>query len=54
MEVLGYVPTNGTTSLEALSLVCNALVREILAARIYVGTVFLGHYYYNLEQGDMF
>ena len=28
-----YVTTNGTTSLEALRLVCNALVREILAAR---------------------
>ena len=28
-----YVTTNGTTSLEALGLVCNALVREILAAR---------------------
>ena len=27
-----YVTTNGTTSLEALGLVCNALVREILAA----------------------
>ena len=26
-----YVTTNGTTSLEALGLVCNALVREILA-----------------------
>ena len=34
MEVAGlYVTTNGTTSLEALGLVCNALVREILAAR---------------------
>ena len=28
-----YVTTNGTTSLEVLGLVCNALVREILAAR---------------------
>ena len=28
-----YVTTNGTISLEALGLVCNALVREILAAR---------------------
>ena len=28
-----YVTTNGTTSLQALGLVCNALVREILAAR---------------------
>ena len=28
-----YVTTNGTTSLEALGLVWNALVREILAAR---------------------
>ena len=28
-----YVTKNGTTSLEALGLVCNALVREILAAR---------------------
>ena len=28
-----YVTTNGTTSLEALALVCNALVQEILAAR---------------------
>ena len=27
-----YVTTNGTTSLGALGLVCNALVREILAA----------------------
>jgi len=27
-----YVTTNGTTSLEALGLVCKALVREILAA----------------------
>ena len=27
-----YVTTNGTTSLEALGLVCNALVGEILAA----------------------
>ena len=26
-----YVTTNGTTALEALGLVCNALVREILA-----------------------
>ena len=45
-----YVTTNGTTSLEALGLVCNALVREILAAR---GNCFLGNYYYNHEQGDM-
>ena len=28
-----HVTTNGTTSLEALGLVCNALVREVLAAR---------------------
>ena len=28
-----YVTTNGTTSLESLGLVCNASVREILAAR---------------------
>ena len=28
-----YVTTKVTTSLESLSLVCNALVREILAAR---------------------
>ena len=28
-----YVTTNGTTSSESLGLVCNALVREILAAR---------------------
>ena len=28
-----YVTTNGTTSLETLGLVCNALVREIFAAR---------------------
>ena len=28
-----FVTTNGTTSLEALGLVCKALVREILAAR---------------------
>ena len=28
-----YVTTNGATSLEALDFVCNALVREILAAR---------------------
>ena len=28
-----YVTTNGTTSFETLGLVCNALVREILAAR---------------------
>ena len=28
-----YVTTNGTKSLESLVLVCNALVREILAAR---------------------
>ena len=28
-----YVTTNGKTSLEALGLVCNALIREILAAR---------------------
>ena len=28
-----YVTTSVTTSLESLSLVCNALVREILAAR---------------------
>ena len=28
-----YVTTNGTTSLEALGLVCNASVREIVAAR---------------------
>ena len=28
-----YVTTNGTTSLETLGLVCNALVREILTAR---------------------
>ena len=27
-----YVTTNGTTSLQDLGLVCNALVREILAA----------------------
>ena len=45
-----YVTTNGTTSLEAFGLVCNALVREILAAR---GNCFLGNYYYNHEQGDM-
>ena len=38
-----YVTTNGTTSFETLGLVCNALVREILAA---VGTVLLGNYYY--------
>ena len=28
-----YVKTNGTTSLESLGLVCNPLVREILAER---------------------
>ena len=28
-----YATTNGTTSLESLGLVCNALVREILTAR---------------------
>ena len=28
-----YVTINGTTSLEALGLACNALVREILSAR---------------------
>ena len=28
-----YVTINGTTSLDALGLICNALVREILAAR---------------------
>ena len=37
LEMLGnavlYVTTNGTISLEALGSVCNALVRELLAAR---------------------
>ena len=28
-----YVTTNGTTSLGSLGFVCNALVREVLAAR---------------------
>ena len=46
-----YVTTNGTTSLEALGLVCNALVREILAARRNCSS---RNYYYNHEQGDMF
>ena len=46
-----YVTTNGTTSLEALGLVCNALIREILTAR---KNFFLGNYYYDHEQGDMF
>ena len=46
-----YVTTNGTTSSEALGLVCNALVREILAARRNCSS---RNYYYNHEQGDMF
>ena len=46
-----YVTTNGTTSLEALGLVCNALVREILAARRNCSS---RKYNYNHEQGDMF
>ena len=47
-----YVTTNGTTSLEALGLVCNALVRKILAARRNCSS--RNYYYYNHEQGDMF
>ena len=46
-----YVTTNGTTSLEALGLVCNALVREILAARRNCSS---RNYYYNHGQGDIF
>ena len=46
-----YLTINGTTSLDALGLICNALVREILER---VGTVLLGNYNYNHEQGDMF
>ena len=48
-----YVTTNGTTSLEALGLVCNALVRKILAARRNCSSRNY-YYYYNHDQGDIF
>ena len=56
LEMLGnavlYVTTNGTISLEALGSVCNALVRELLAARRNCSS--RNYYYYNHERGDMF
>ena len=47
-----YVTTNGTASVEALGLVCNALVRKILAACRNCSS--RNYYHYNHEQGDMF
>ena len=45
-----YVTTNGTTSLEA----CLSVTRQYEKYQQRVGTVLLGNYYYNHEQGDMF
>ena len=46
-----YVTTNGTTSLEALGL---SVTRQYEKYQQRVGTVLLGNYYPNHEQGDMF